>query len=564
MSGDIRNNADALTSLNRQFVRNVGRHRIGNSVLRDGVSRIWRAFRGSNRTAPGLRGSAPPRCFVEKSAISSGLARLAPSAQSGSLWTRRSDPGAQPPPAAYLHRWRARPIAEATTTTADKALPHARHGDWQGDRRAALSAPAQGNTEASLPASTPRCALGSTSRSAHSWYVTPPRSARSRLARLESSSVASTRRASSTVLFVSLSGWLAGPGRSLSTLISHLPRNIEVVLASPPGGDLLPAVESTHRLRAHVPLPRQGQEPDGFSRLRAIVILSTWMARHRRDILAVHVNGFSELHVTAPGAVLTRLPLVVWFLGHEENPWDSRLGWLWGRLVRFNALVAISDIARRRAVASKVAPASAIEIIPTPIDPSDVTRSHPSRTRVASRPIVVGFFGSTTLHKGLARLPELIRRVGPGNVQWLVFSGAPDSREAPVMQDSWEELRRFDPSWVSVPGYAKDVRDAFAACDVVLTMSTAEAFGRTVAEAMLNGIPVVATDIEAHRALLGDNEAGILFPSEDIGAAANAIRSLAEDPLLRERLSAAGRTRAASFRPGPIAARFMALYSKGT
>ncbi len=39
---------------------------------------------------------------------------------------------------------------------------------------------------------------------------------------------------------------------------------------------------------------------------------------------------------------------------------------------------------------------------------------------------------------------------------------------------------------------------------------------------MLNGIPVVASDIEPLRELLGDDEAGLLFPPGDAVAAAAA------------------------------------------
>jgi glycosyltransferase involved in cell wall biosynthesis len=284
------------------------------------------------------------------------------------------------------------------------------------------------------------------------------------------------------------------------------------------------------------------------------------MAVHRRELIAVHANGFSELHVAAPGALAIRLPVVVWFLGHEENPWDLRLGKVWGRHVHFKGVAAISDIAKTRAVSARVATAEAIEIIPTPIDPLDTLVMTSRRSPQADGPIVVGFFGGTTLHKGMQLLPELVRRVGQNVATWSVFSDEPDARELAVMGASWRELHEFGREWVTVKPYAADVRDAFAPCDVVLTMSTAEAFGRTVAEAMLNGIPVVATDIPAHRSLIGDNEAGILFPAGDLDSAAAAIRQLALDATLREQMSSAGRARAAAFDPEVISARFSELY----
>ena len=44
------------------------------------------------------------------------------------------------------------------------------------------------------------------------------------------------------LLFVSASGWLGGPGRSLLTLMANLPMNLEQILVSPTNGDLFSAV----------------------------------------------------------------------------------------------------------------------------------------------------------------------------------------------------------------------------------------------------------------------------------------------------------------------------------
>jgi glycosyltransferase involved in cell wall biosynthesis len=61
----------------------------------------------------------------------------------------------------------------------------------------------------------------------------------------------------------------------------------------------------------------------------------------------------------------------------------------------------------------------------------------------------------------------------------------------------------------------------------------------TVLEAMSHGRCVVASDINAHKELIGD--AGILFPSGDAGALAGALRRVMADPDLARKLGDAGR-----------------------
>ncbi|MFA5886027.1 MAG: glycosyltransferase family 4 protein [Acidimicrobiia bacterium] len=63
----------------------------------------------------------------------------------------------------------------------------------------------------------------------------------------------------------------------------------------------------------------------------------------------------------------------------------------------------------------------------------------------------------------------------------------------------------------------------------------------TVIEAMAHGLCVVASDIPPHRELLGDT--GILVPVDDATALADALRSVAADPVRAHALGARGRTR---------------------
>ena len=70
-------------------------------------------------------------------------------------------------------------------------------------------------------------------------------------------------------------------------------------------------------------------------------------------------------------------------------------------------------------------------------------------------------------------------------------------------------------------------RSYFAATAVVVT-SVAEGFSIPIAEAVLRGTPVVASDIAVHRELLG--EGPLLAPSRDVGSLARAIAATVAHP----------------------------------
>ena len=83
---------------------------------------------------------------------------------------------------------------------------------------------------------------------------------------------------------------------------------------------------------------------------------------------------------------------------------------------------------------------------------------------------------------------------------------------------------------VEFAGQVADTDGLLRAAAILLAPAPAEPFGLSVVEAMSHGLAVVAASGGAHVETVG--EAGLLFPPGEVVAAADALRLLAEDPLL--------------------------------
>lgn len=93
-------------------------------------------------------------------------------------------------------------------------------------------------------------------------------------------------------------------------------------------------------------------------------------------------------------------------------------------------------------------------------------------------------------------------------------------------------------------GSRSDVERVFQAIDLFVLTSSSEGLPNTVLEAMASGLPVVSTDVGGVAELVEQGKTGILVPSGEPVAIADAIAALADDPCLRVRMGQAGRQRA--------------------
>ncbi len=104
-------------------------------------------------------------------------------------------------------------------------------------------------------------------------------------------------------------------------------------------------------------------------------------------------------------------------------------------------------------------------------------------------------------------------------------------------------------------------RNYYATCDVYCSPITKASFGVTLLEAMASGKPIVATENEGYRDLLGPEE-GILVPRGDPRVFAEAILRLLRDPALRAQMGQKGREKSAAFSWDSVTRQLVGFYEE--
>jgi rhamnosyl/mannosyltransferase len=169
--------------------------------------------------------------------------------------------------------------------------------------------------------------------------------------------------------------------------------------------------------------------------------------------------------------------------------------------------------------------------------------------------------GRLVYYKGLSTALKALREV-PGRL--LVIG------EGPLADDLRQQSRELGVSErVVFRGRAKsdELVGAYQAATALWFPSNArsEAFGLVQVEAMASGCPVINTALPGSGVawVSRHEESGLTFPVNDAPALARAARRLLEEPGLRDRLAAAGRTRACQvFDHETMARRTLAVYQE--
>lgn len=120
-----------------------------------------------------------------------------------------------------------------------------------------------------------------------------------------------------------------------------------------------------------------------------------------------------------------------------------------------------------------------------------------------------------------------------------------DENMASEAQRTSRENPRY--RWLG-PRPRREALCTLARARLALSTSTQEGGANAVSEAVVMGVPLIATDVPGTRGLLGADHPG-LFPAGDVAALTGRLARAERDPRFLAALTAAGRRRAALFKP---------------
>ena len=296
-----------------------------------------------------------------------------------------------------------------------------------------------------------------------------------------------------------------------------------------------------------------------FNPLRAIKsFLGLYkLLRHERFDL-VHVHTPAAAFVGRLAARLAGVPRIVYtahgFYFHEHMAWPKRwliitMEWLAGRFTHTLFTQSEEDAG----TAHRLGLCRTGDVVAIG-NGSDPTQFYPcndegARQQLRSnlgaddkRPVIV-MIGRLVAEKGCPELVEAMRSLDAH--LWIVGERLA-SDHAQAIGDTLRSIEE-DPGLslkIKILGYRSDVPDLLRAGDIFVLPSHREGMPRSIIEAMLTGLPVVATNIRGCRELVIDGETGILVPVGAANDLSSALKTLIADREVRSRMGATGLTRA--------------------
>lgn len=368
-----------------------------------------------------------------------------------------------------------------------------------------------------------------------------------------------------TVAFFSDIVELGGAELSLVDYFRVLPSlGLPAVLLTPREGPLTDAVRQVGGICHVVPMPELVQyeaNPNVFKATRAGWARCGYFARAARSIWrlasALRTNQITLLHTNALrahlyGAAAGRLAgcRVVWHIRDIiAKPWQLRLFHSVGRSV--HAVICVSEAARAAIAIGPALTRKAITIhnaihLPTYQPASADVRRAREEMRLADHFPVIAIVGQVTWNKGqadlIAAMPAILMRYPTAQLLIVGDSLTGETTYTAHLHDLVTRLGLQDHARFT--GFRTDVAAMLGASDVAVVPSWQEPYPRTVMEAFVAGVPVVATRVGGIPELVRDGETGLLVAPHQPDQLAEAILRATEEPI-RTRLMESARQVAA-------------------
>ena len=279
-----------------------------------------------------------------------------------------------------------------------------------------------------------------------------------------------------------------------------------------------------------------------LGRVRTFVTQSRRLGRQVAEILdsgryhaVVAAMAISWISATPPSR--QRGVPILWRAGGTELPVAQRLLLsLFANRYPPDALICNSEAVRRMFAPLVPAPAS---LVRNGVD-TDLFRvgaGDPQRLGLPPRdrrPPVIGFAGRLVPQKRPQDFLQMAAAIA-GRHPDVRFLMAGEGSRRPSVERQANELGLTDR--VRFLGLVRDMRDFYAACDLLVLPSRSEGCPNTVLEAMAMKLPVVASDTPSTREVVHSASDGVLYPIGQVDRLVEEVERLLRAPALRAELA---------------------------
>jgi len=206
-------------------------------------------------------------------------------------------------------------------------------------------------------------------------------------------------------------------------------------------------------------------------------------------------------------------------------------------------IICVSEHDKKLALRFRVAPEQKLTVIHNGMEPSLYLNADGSKVRselgLRGDQILTTMVARFVPQKDHATLLQAISSLSEGKYKFALVGGG----ERENLYRERVERQRLTNNVIFL-SERRDVPQILAASDIFVLSSNWEGLPRSIIEAMMAGLPVVATRVGGVPELVADGVTGFLVPPRDPDALAEALQKLIADPELRRRMGQAGREKA--------------------
>ncbi|MFH0892605.1 MAG: glycosyltransferase [Candidatus Falkowbacteria bacterium] len=310
-------------------------------------------------------------------------------------------------------------------------------------------------------------------------------------------------------------------------------------------------------------VPGLKREISPLSDLTALVNIIKIIRRLKPDIIHLNSSKISILGSIA-GIFAPKSAIIYTAHGWVFNEPERNHG-KYRCLEKFTAkfkdkIICVSEFDRLAAIREKIAPESKLITIHNGVEPINFLSPEEARARLISicpapeegankgfminpKDFIIGSIGNLYKTKGFEHLISAVKiLISNGiRIKTVIIGEGPERSEL----NSWiERLRLTD--HVLLAGRIDNSAELLRAFDIYACSSVKEGLSYTIIEAMLAGLPIVATRVGGNGELIGHKKEGFLVGHKNAESLARGIIETMDRPGFKEKIGVAARAKALS------------------